>query len=190
MFAAILCDRRPLIGIGRSKTGYSMKISYYLNSKLSRSLAAVCLLAVSLSACQKVSVPRVSSTVGNVNEVSSDFVAHYLDTDAKSYASSQSILKQVASPGCVQSMLKGGVLAKNPKELKAKTAQLAKKRYADVVDVQKVEPGDVTANGLIPVVVRGELLKSVGKPTPFAYKLLLGVRKDNGKLAVVTITKL
>lgn len=87
-------------------------------------------------------------------------------------------------------MMKAGVLAKNAKELKAKTAQLSKKGQPDVVDVQQVEQGDVTANGLIPVVVKGELQKSVGKPTPFAYRLLLGIRKDNGKLAVVTITKI
>lgn len=167
-----------------------MKISTNLNPGFIRPLAVASIFMVCLSACQQVSVPRVSSAVGNVNEVSSDFVTHYLDTDAKSLASSQSILKQVASPGCIQSMMKAGVLAKNAKELKAKTARLSKKGQPDVVDVQQVEQGDVTANGLIPVVVKGELQKSVGKPTPFAYRLLLGIRKDNGKLAVVTITKI
>lgn len=146
-------------------------------------------IAVTLTACQQISVPRVKSNVGNVNEVCSDFVTHYLDNDPKTYENSQKVLRQVASPGCVQSMVKAGVLAKNLKELKARTVKFAKSKTPDAVEIKRVEQGDVTSNGLIPVTVTGELQKPLGKATPFVYKLLLGIRKDNGKLAVVTITK-
>ena len=156
----------------------------------SRALALIAVLSVSLTACQKVSIPRVSSNVGDVNDFSSDFVMHYLDSDPKTFATSQGVLRQVASPGCIQRMTKAGVLVKNAKEMKAKTAQLAKKRIPDVFEITSVEQGDVTPGGLIAVTVRGELQKATGKPISCAYKLLLGVRKDNGKLAVVTITKL
>lgn len=153
--------------------------------KLAAGFAAVLLL----TSCQQVSVPRVSSSVGNVEEVCTDFVTHYLDNDAKTYETSQKVLRQVASPGCIQSMQRAGVLAKNLKELKARVIKFSKNKTPDTVDVKQVTQGDVTANGLIPVTVTGEVRKAAGKTVSFAYKLLLGVRKDNGKLAVVTITK-
>jgi hypothetical protein len=86
-------------------------------------------------------------------------------------------------------MQKAGVLAKNLKELKARVIKFSKNKTPDTIDVKQVMQGDVTANGLIPVTVTGEVRKAAGKTASFAYKLLLGVRKDNGKLAVVTITK-
>ncbi len=156
-------------------------------------LASICALSAVLSAplsgCQKVSVPRVSSQVGDVEDTCKDFVMHYLDTDVRTYASSQAVLKKSASPGCVNAMMKGGVLAKNPKELKARTAQLAKNKTPATVVVKKVEVGDVSGNGLIPVTVGGVTQRGSAS-TPFEYKLTLGVRRDNGKLAVVTITKM
>lgn len=154
---------------------------------ISALLVAV-LFAASLAACQKVSISRVNSKAGNVEQTCKDFVTHYLDTDAKTYASSQAELKQDASPGLIQTMKKAGLLAKNDKELKAKVAQLAKKKVKDSVAIDKVDIGDVGANGLIPATVSGILTKG-DRPESFAYKLSLGIRKDNGKLAVVTITK-
>jgi hypothetical protein len=156
-----------------------------------KSLAAVLLavwFAATLTGCQKVSISRVSSKAGNVDQTCRDFVTHYLDTDAKTYASSQAELKQDASPGLIQTMKKAGVLAKNEKELKAKIAQLAKRKVKDTIAIDKVEIGDVAANGLIPATVSGVLTKGE-RPESFAYKLSLGIRKDNGKLAIVTITK-
>lgn len=155
---------------------------------LSASVIAALVLGASLSGCQKVSVPRVSSKFGNVEEVSSKFVLHYLDTDAKTYATSQAQLKQDASPGLIQSMKKAGVLAKDDKAMKAKQAQLAKRKGKESIVVQKVEVGEVAQSGLIPVRVSGEIQKSAAS-TPFTYTLGLGIRKDNNKLAVVTITK-
>lgn len=145
-------------------------------------------LAASLAGCQKVSISRVSSKAGNVDQTCKDFVSHYLDTDAATYALSQAQLKQDASPGLVQTMKKAGVLAKNDKDLKAKIAQLAKRKVKDKVEVENVNIGDVAANGLIPATVTGVLRKG-DRPESFAYKLSLGIRKDNGKLAVVTIAK-
>ena len=145
-------------------------------------------MAASLAGCQKVSISRVNSKAGNVEQTCKDFVSHYMDTDAATYASSQAELKQDASPGLVQTMKKAGVLAKNDKELKAKIAQLAKRKVKDTVSVESVNIGDVAANGLIPATVTG-LLKKGERAESFAYKLSLGIRKDNGKLAVVTITK-
>ncbi len=144
--------------------------------------------AAALAGCQKVSISRVSSKAGNVDETCKDFVTHYLDTDAKTYASSQAELKQDSSPGLIQTMKKAGVLAKNDKELKVKIAQLSKRKVKDTVAIDKVEIGDVAANGLIPATVSGVLTKGE-RPESFAYKLSLGIRKDNGKLAVVTIVK-
>lgn len=168
--------------------GADAMISRFSTHGLTAACIAALLLGVSLSGCQKVSVPRVSSKFGNVEEVSSKFVTHYLDTDSKTYASSQAQLKQDASPGLIQSMKKAGVLAKDDKAMKAKQAQLAKRKDKESVVVQKVEVGDVAQNGLIPVRVSGEIQKSSAS-TPFSYTLGLGIRKDNDKLAVVTITK-
>jgi hypothetical protein len=164
------------------------KISKLSKLGLSASFVAALVLGASLSGCQKVSVPRVSSKFGNVEEVSSNFVSHYLNTDPKTYATSQAQLKQDASPGLIQSMKKAGVLAKDDKAMKAKQAQLAKRKDKETVTVQKVEVGEVAQSGLIPVRVSGEIRKSSAS-TPFAYTLGLGIRKDNNKLAVVTITK-
>lgn len=166
---------------------YSM-ISRILNLNITVFCIATILLGVSLSGCQKVSVPRVSSKFGNVEEVSSKFVMHYLDTDPKTFASSQAQLKQDASPGLIQTMQKAGVLAKDDKAMKAKQSQLAKRKDKESVAVQKVEVGEVAQSGLIPVRVSGEIQKSASS-TPFTYTLGLGIRKDNNKLAVVTITK-
>ncbi len=145
--------------------------------------------AVSLMGCQKVSVSRVSSKFGNVDKICGDFVLHYLDTDSKTYASSQAKLKQDATPGLIQTMKKAGVLAKNDKELKAKVTQLAKRKVKETVTVQKVEEGDLAPGGLIQATVTGETMRG-DRPESFAYKLTLGLRKDTGKLVVVTITKL
>ncbi len=40
-------------------------------------------------------------------------------------------------------MKNAGVLAKSDKELKAKTAQLAKRKIKETVEIQKVEEGDL-----------------------------------------------
>jgi len=133
-------------------------------------------------------VPRVSSKFGNVEEVSSKFVSHYLDNDAKTYFASQTQLKQDASPGLIAAMKKTGVLAKDDKAMKAKQSQLAKRKEKESVVVQKVEVGEVSQSGLIQAKVTGEIQKSSGAK-PFAYLLGLGIRKDNNKLAVVTITR-
>lgn len=162
-------------------------ISRYFRIAIVCTVAAI--VSAPLSGCQKVSVPRVSSQVGDVDETCKDFVTHYLDTDPRTFASSQTVLKNNASPGCINAMMKAGVLAKSPKELKAKTAQLAKNKVPATVVVRKVQILDVSANGLIPVTVEGVTQKGTAA-TPFQYKLTLGLRKDNGKLAVVTITKM
>ncbi len=146
------------------------------------------LFAVSIQGCQKVSVPRVNSKFGNVDEICTNFVMHYLDTDGKTFASSQAQLKQDSSPGLIQTMKKSGVLAKDDKAMKAKLTQLAKRKGKETVVVQKVEEGEVSPNGLIQAKVTGEIQKG-SAATPFAYVLGLGIRKDNNKLAVVTITK-
>ena len=85
-------------------------------------------------------------------------------------------------------MKKSGVLAKDDKAMKAKLTQLAKRKGKETVVVQKVEEGEVSPNGLIQAKVTGEIQKG-SAATPFAYVLGLGIRKDNNKLAVVTITK-
>ncbi|MBA3993318.1 MAG: hypothetical protein C0469_07305 [Cyanobacteria bacterium DS2.3.42] len=145
--------------------------------------------AATLSGCQKVSVSRVSSKFGNVDQMCSEFVSHYLDSDSKTYASSQAKLRQDATPSLIKTMKNAGVLAKNDKELKVKTAQLAKIKVKPTVEIQKVEEGDLAPGGLIQATVTGEIKKGE-RPESFAYKLTLGLRKDTGKLVVVTITKL
>lgn len=151
-------------------------------------LLAMSLCSVTLSSCQKVSLSRVSSKYGNVQDISTKFVSHYLDTDSKTFANSQASLKQDASPGLIQTMKKNGVLAKDDKALKAKTAQLAKRKGKESVMVKEVKEGDVGSNGLMQAIVTGEIQKSTGA-VPFTYVLGLGIRKDTNKLAVVTITK-
>lgn len=151
-------------------------------------LSATITFSIGLSGCQKVSVPRVSSKFGNVDQISSDFVLHYLDTDPSTYPISQAQLKMVASPGLIGSMKKSGVLAKDDKAMRARVTQFSKRKLKETVAVDKVEEGEVAANGLIPVRVTGHIQKVSGS-TPFTYLLGLGIRKDTNKLAVVTITK-
>jgi hypothetical protein len=163
-------------------------------SRISKLKSLIALLvavsfAATLSGCQKVSVSRVSSKFGNVDQMCSEFVSHYLDSDSKTYASSQAKLKQDATPSLIKTMRNAGVLAKNDKELKAKTAQLAKRKVKETVEIQKVEEGDLAPGGLIQATVTGEIKKG-DRPESFAYNLTLGLRKDTGKLVVVTITKL
>lgn len=86
-------------------------------------------------------------------------------------------------------MKNAGVLAKSEKELKAKAAQLAKRKVKESVEIQKVEEGDLAPGGLIQATVTGEIKKG-DRPESFVYKLTLGLRKDTGKLVVVAITKL
>lgn len=139
-----------------------------------------------LASCQKVSVPRVSSKVGDVSEFAKTFTTHYLDNNYQTYESSQTALKQEASPGLLQALQKSGAVPKSDKDVKAKAQVLAKKKQTSSVNVKEVKQGDVDANGLVQVNVQGEITGAGARPFNLTYGI--GIRKDNNKLAVVTVS--
>lgn len=149
-------------------------------------LVASVTLPLALASCQKVSVPRVSSKYGDMNEFARQFTQHYLDSNYQTYASSQAALKNEASPGLYEALKKNGLVPKNDKEMKNKLAQLTKKKQTSEVVVDDVKAGDVNAQSLAQVEVKGKVTGAGARPFDLTYGI--GIRKDSNRLAVVTIS--
>lgn len=149
-------------------------------------LLVAVLLPLSLTSCQKVSVPRVSSKYGNMPEFAKTFTQHYLDNNYQTYASSQAAVKSETSPGLYEALKKNGLVPKSDKELKARLGQMAKKKQTSAVVVDQVNAGDVNQQNLALVEVKGQVTGAGARPFNLTYGI--GIRKDNNRLAIVTIS--
>lgn len=154
--------------------------------RVSPLLVSAILFLPIMSACQKVSVPRVSSKYGNVTEFARQFTSHYLDSSYQTYSQSQAALKQETSPGLYDALKKSGTVPKTDKDLKQKTNALAKAKQTSTVVIEEVKAGDVNSNNLVEVSVKGKVTGAQARNFNLVYGI--GIRKDTEKLAVVTIS--
>ena len=110
---------------------------------------------------------------------------HLLDSSYISYrVSTLALLNSELAPNVVTALTKAGMMVGSPEELAATERPLVDSGQLSAIRIDDVNMEDPTANGLIPVSVRGVVAihsaeeKGPTKPVSFWFKYLLGNRTD------------
>jgi len=142
------------------------------------SATLVLLLLVTMSGCSDIRLKPKDPELVNLGKFAEQVTKHLLDMNPTTYQKYQAALIDEVSPDALNLLKTNGHCAKSDAEA-VKTASLAEKSgQRCIVQIESTSfPGKATSNGLVPIEVKGNCIKSenyISKGSQFDVLYLVG----------------
>jgi hypothetical protein len=136
-----------------------------------------------LSSCAHIEVQPKDPQLKTMEDFVRIVSVHILEVDPSTYAEYQNMLTTEVAPGVLSQMKKRHLAAQSAAEVKSRVDQLTKSNESTKVQIETAEfPSRATETNLVPIEVKGEVVKTSGdtkgQPSKFDIIYLVGINKS------------